>query len=559
MRTIFWIAGIAFLVIVAVLAGQERAGSPRPAISAGGPGPALDEIRGEQIAAHVQFLSDDLLEGRAPSTRGGDLAARYLAAQLVLLGFEPGGENGTYFQPVAIVESVVDPSFTLSAGAGAPFRYLEDVVGFSGVQSPQVRTEGEVVFVGHGIVAPEYNWNDYAGVDMKGKVALIMVNDPPATAAEPQLFGGPALTYYGRWTYKFEEAARQGAAGAILIHTNESATYGWQVVQSSWSGTQYSIPVVAGAPVLGLKAWVTDRTAREMAKRAGQDLDALRKAALMRGAKPVPLGIQAAATIVQKVQQKTSPNVIGVLKGTNPQQAVIYTAHYDHLGMRAPQPGEPADADRIFNGAIDNASGLSGVLEIAQSLARARTRPGRSIYVLFTTAEESGLLGSEYFAAHPVLPPSAWAGNINIDSLNMTGPSRDIVLLGAERSTLGPMAAQLAAERMRVVGPDPAPGNGYFFRSDHFPLAKVGIPALSLSEPVEYTSNPDAQKAMKDEYENMRYHQVEDEIQPNWDYTGAVNDMKFLAELGWRIANAPEMPRYNEDQQFARPRQTATN
>ena len=560
MRTIFWIAGLAFLVIVAVLAGQERAGTPRPAISAGGPGPALDEIRGEQIAAHVQFLSDDLLEGRAPSTRGGDLAARYLAAQLVLLGFEPGGENGTYFQPVAIVESVVDPSFTLSAGAGAPFRYLEDVVGFSGVQSPQVRTEGEVVFVGHGIVAPEYNWNDYAGVDMKGKVALIMVNDPPATAAEPQLFGGPALTYYGRWTYKFEEAARQGAAGAILIHTNESATYGWQVVQSSWSGTQYSIPVVAGAPVLGLKAWVTDRTAREMAKRAGQDLDALRKAALMRGAKPVPLGIQAAATIVQKVQQKTSPNVIGVLKGTNPQQAVIYTAHYDHLGMRAPQPGEPADADRIFNGAIDNASGLSGVLEIAQSLARARTRPGRSIYVLFTTAEESGLLGSEYFAAHPVLPPSAWAGNINIDSLNMTGPSRDIVLLGAERSTLGPMAAQLAAGRMRVVGPDPAPGNGYFFRSDHFPLAKVGIPALSLSEPVEYTGgNPAAQKAMKDEYENMRYHQVEDEIQPNWDYTGAVNDMKFLAELGWRIANAPEMPRYNEDQQFARPRQTATN
>jgi Zn-dependent M28 family amino/carboxypeptidase len=560
MRTIFWIAGLAFLVIVAVLAGQERAGSPRPAISAGGPGPALDEIRGEQIAAHVQFLSDDLLEGRAPSTRGGDLAARYLAAQLVLLGFEPGGENGTYFQPVAIVESVVDPSFTLSAGAGAPFRYLEDVVGFSGVQSPQVRTEGEVVFVGHGIVAPEYNWNDYAGVDMKGKVALIMVNDPPATAAEPQLFGGPALTYYGRWTYKFEEAARQGAAGAILIHTNESATYGWQVVQSSWSGTQYSIPAVAGAPVLGLKAWVTDRTAREMAKRAGQDLDALRKAALMRGAKPVPLGIQAAATIVQKVQQKTSPNVIGVLKGTNPQQAVIYTAHYDHLGMRAPQPGEPADADRIFDGAIDNASGLSGVLEIAQSLARARTRPGRSIYVLFTTAEESGLLGSEYFAAHPVLPPSAWAGNINIDSLNMTGPSRDIVLLGAERSTLGPMAAQLAAARTRVVGPDPAPGNGYFFRSDHFPLAKVGIPALSLSEPVDYTGgNPAAQKAMKDEYENKRYHQVEDEIQPNWDYTGAVNDMKFLAELGWRIANAPEMPRYNEDQQFARPRQTATN
>jgi Zn-dependent M28 family amino/carboxypeptidase len=560
MRTIFWIAGLALVVIMAVLAGQERAGSPRPAISAGGPGPALDEIRGEHIAAHVQFLSDDLLEGRAPSTRGGNLAARYLATQLTLLGFEPGGEDGTYFQQVAIVESVVDPSFTLSAGAGAPFRYLEDVVGFSGVQSPQVRTEGEVVFVGHGIVAPEYNWNDYAGVDMKGKVALIMVNDPPATSAEPELFGGPALTYYGRWTYKFEEAARQGAVGAILIHTDESATYGWQVVQSSWSGTQYSIPVVPGQPVLGLRAWVTDRAAREIAKRAGQDLDTLRKAALVRGAKPVPFGIEASATVVQKVQQKTSPNVIGVLKGTNPQQAVIYTAHYDHLGMREAQPGDAPDADRIFNGATDNSSGLAGVLEIAQALARARTRPERSIYILFTTAEESGLLGSEYFAAHPVLPASAWAGNINIDSLNMAGPSRDIVLLGAERSTLGPMAEQLAAERMRVVGPDPAPGNGYFFRSDHFPLAKIGIPALSLSDPVEYTGrDPAAQKAIKDEYENKRYHQVEDEIQPNWDYTGAVNDMKFLAELGWRIANAPEMPRYNEDQQFARPRQNATN
>jgi Zn-dependent M28 family amino/carboxypeptidase len=555
-----WLVGLACVVIVAVLSAQDRPGSPRPLVSPGGGGPALDEIQADQIAAHLRFLADDLLEGRAPSTRGGDLAARYLAAQLELLGYEPGGEHGTYFQQVAIVESVVDPSFTLNAGAGQPFRYLEDVVGFSGVQSPEVRTSGEIVFVGHGIVAPEFKWNDYAGYDMKGKVALIMVNDPPAPSDEPGLFGGPALNYYGRWTYKFEEAARQGAAGAILIHTDESATYGWQVVQSSWSGTQYSIPVAPGQPVLGLRAWVTDRSAREIAKRAGQDLDALRKAALVRGAKPVPLGIEASATVMQRVQQKTSPNVIGVLEGTNPQQAVIYTAHYDHLGMREAQPGERPDADRIFNGATDNASGLSGTLEIAQALARARTRPERSIYILFTTAEESGLLGAEYFAAHPVRPASAWAGNINIDSLNLAGPSRDIVLLGAERSTLGALAAELAMERSRVVGPDPAPGNGYFFRSDHFPLAKIGIPALSLSEPVEFTgANPAASKAIKDEYEAKRYHQAEDEIQPSWDYAGAVNDMQFLAELGWRIANAPEMPRYHDDEQFARPRQNATN
>lgn len=271
-----------------VLSGQGE--SPAKAgryFPGGGRGPAFDEIRGEQIAAHLKLLSHDLLEGRAPSTRGGQLAAEYLAAQLALLGYEPAGESGTYFQNVAIQESTVDPSFTLTAGPGAPFAYLKDVVAVTSRLDPTVATEGELVFVGHGIVAPEYRWNDYEGVDMKGKIALVMVNDPPAPAAEPSLFGGEALTYYGRWTYKYEEAARQGAAGAILIHTNESATYPWQVVQTSWSGTQYSLPPVAGEPTLGLKAWVTDETARTIVSRAGKDLDALRKAALVRGAKPV--------------------------------------------------------------------------------------------------------------------------------------------------------------------------------------------------------------------------------------------------------------------------------
>lgn len=559
MRKTMWLAAAAALVIVGVLVAQ-RLGPPRPNVPGATDGPALDEIRGEQMAAHVRFLSDDLLEGRAPSTRGGQLAALYLATQLAQHGYQPAGDEGTFFQHVPIVESVVNPSFTLTAGSGAPFAYLQDVVAFTDIQEPEVKTSGEVVFVGHGIVAPEFEWNDYAGLDMRGKIALVMVNDPPAPAEEPQLFGGPALTYYGRWTYKFEEAARQGAAGAILIHTDESATYPWQVVQSSWSGTQYAIPAVPGAPRLGLKAWVTDRAAREIVRRAGRDLDALRTAAVRRGAKPVPLGVQATGTIVQKVQQRTAPNVIGVLRGTSPEQGVVYTAHYDHLGARDPQPGEPADADRIFNGATDNASGLAGTLEIAQALARACTRPARSIYVLFTTAEESGLLGAEYFAGRPVLPPEAWAANINIDSLNMAGPSRDIVLLGAERSTLGALAAQLAAEQGRVVGPDPEPGRGYFFRSDHFPLAKIGIPALSLSDPVEFTGpDPAASKRLHEEYQAKRYHQPDDEIQPSWDYTGAVNDMRLLAELGWRIANVTEMPAYHAGEQFARPRLKAAN
>ena len=526
--------------------------APSPTAS----GPALDEIEAAQLAAHLKFLSHDLLEGRAPSTRGGDLAAEYLAAQLALVGFEPGAANGTYFQQVAVVESLVAPSFSMRVGSGAPFRYLQDVVAFSGVQDSIVTTDAEVVFVGHGIVAPEYKWNDYEGVNIKGKIALVMVNDPPAPTEEPQLFDGPALTYYGRWTYKFEEAARQGAAGAILIHTDESATYPWQVVQSSWSGTQYSLPARAGQPALRLKAWVTNAAATEIARRAGKDLDALRTAARVRGSKPVPLGIRASSTIAQTVEQKHSPNVIGVLKGTDTTRALIYTAHYDHFGMRAPRPGDAPDADRIFNGAIDNASGCAGVLELAQALARAGTRPAHSVYVLFTTAEESGLLGSEFFAAQPVMPAAQFLADINVDSLNMAGRTQDLVLLGTERSTLGKMAQAIAASRGRSIGPDPEPGRGYFFRSDHFPLAKVGIPALSLADPTEYVGQDrDYAKQIRDHYNEVDYHQPSDEFQPTWDMSGAIEDMRLLAELGWAIANSSEVPAYNPGEQFARPRQ----
>jgi len=519
--------------------------------------PALEEIRGEHMAAHLTLLSHDLLEGRAPSTRGGTLAAEYLAAQLAALGLKPGGDKGTYFQNVPIVESVVDPSFTLQASSGGPtFKYLSDVVAFSGLQQPSVAVTGDVVFVGHGIVAPEFKWNDYAGAEMKGKIALIMVNDPPAPADEPQLFGGEALTYYGRWTYKYEEAARQGAAGAILIHTTASATYPWQVVQSSWSGTQYSLPARPSEPALALKAWITEDGARALAKAGGKDLDALRKAALRRGAKPAPLGVSVSGTIAQKVEKKISPNVVGVLEGTNPKQGVVYTSHYDHFGIRDPRPGDKPDVDRIFNGAYDNASGVAGVLEIAQALARAPSKPTRSIYFVFTTAEESGLLGAEHFAAHLPLPADQWAANINIDEINVWGPTRDIVLLGADRSTLGAVARAVAREHGRTIGRDREPGRGYFFRSDHFPLVKTGIPALSLSEPVEFTG-PDAAAIRKrrDAYNDTDYHQPGDEVKPYWRYDGAVADLRYLAALGWRIANDPSMPSYNAGDQFARPRE----
>jgi Zn-dependent M28 family amino/carboxypeptidase len=547
MRTLFF-ALVVSLSIACDQAPVVEAPAPAPA------GPAEDEIQEAALVAHVRTLASDEMEGRAPSTPGGQRAADYIADQLKAMGVEAAGENGTYFQQVPIVESVVNRSFTLSV-PGRTYRYLQDVVAFSGTEQARAHVQGDVVFVGHGIVAPEQKWDDYAGANVRGKWVLIMVNDPPATPDEPDLFAGRALTYYGRWTYKFEEAARQGAAGALLIHTDESATYPWQVVQSSWSGTQYSLPPAEGAPALGIKAWITNDAAVDLVRRGGHNLDKLRASALQRGFKSVTLNLRAAATLQQRTSRKTSPNVVGVVRGANEQQGLVFTSHYDHFGMRDAQPGDAADADRIFNGAVDNASGVGGLLMIAQSMARAASRPARSMYFVFTTAEESGLLGAEYFAQHPVIPMDRVVANINVDGINYLGPTRDIVLLGADRSTLGPLAQALAQERDRVIGEDEHPERGYFFRSDHFPLAKAGVPALSISEPQEFTGpNAEDLKKKQDAYNTTNYHQPSDEYDPAWSFAGAVADLKFLAQIAWRIAALDEMPRYNAGDQFANAR-----
>jgi Zn-dependent M28 family amino/carboxypeptidase len=540
------------IVLLVAVACRQAPSDPGPQGHAQS-GPALNEITDGFIKAHIQMLSSDLFEGRAPSTRGGSLAAEYLANQMMALGLEPAGENGTFFQDVPIIESVVDRNFALSV-PGRVYRYYDDVVAFSGVERPQVQTQGDVIFVGHGIVAPEQKWNDYEGADVKGKWVLIMVNDPPAPADEPNLFAGKALTYYGRWTYKFEEAARQGAAGALLIHTDESATYPWQVVQSSWTGTQYSLPPAPEAPALMIKAWMTNDAAKDLVKRGGHDLDQLRAAAVKRGFKAVPLSIRAAATLQQRTSRKTSPNVIGVLKGAS-DEAVVFTSHYDHFGMRDPRPGDKPDTDRIFNGAYDNASGCAGQLAIARAMVRAGQKPPRSMYFLFTTAEESGLLGADYFATHPTIAMDKVTANINIDGINYLGRTTDIVLLGSDRSTLGPMAEALARERGRTIGGDQHPERGYFFRSDHFPFAKAGVPALSISEPREFIGpNADELRKKQEAYNNTYYHQPSDEFNPAWDFSGAVEDMRFLTELAWRIAAQKDMPKYNEGDQFANAR-----
>jgi Zn-dependent M28 family amino/carboxypeptidase len=517
---------------------------------------ALKAISDRALRADVKFLAGDLLEGRAPSTRGGQLAAEYIAARFALIGLKPGGERGNFFQPVTIVEARVDPTATITVSGGTgpaqSLKYSTDFVAFSGLEQPDVAGESEVIFVGYGINAPEQKWNDYAGVDVKGKIVLMLVNDPPAPNAEPSLFGGPAQTYYGRWTYKYEEAARQGAAGAVLIHTTESASYPWQVVQTAWTGTQYSLPVEAGQATLPLKMWVTEDVAKALATRAGKDLDQLRTAAGTRSFKAVPLNIQLAARLHQTVARKQSPNVIGVLQGTRPEQGVVYSAHYDHFGIRDPKPGEPPDADRIYNGAVDNASGVAGILAIAAAFTQAAAKPARSIYFVATTAEESGLLGSEYFVRHAPLPVNQIAADINVDSLNVLGMTRDLVLLGAERSTLGPMAKSILTRQHRMLGIDTSPGAGYFFRSDHFPFAKVGVPAVSISDPNDFVGkDPAFAKKQHDDYRNRKYHQPIDEYDPSWDLSGAIADLTALAQLGWNVAMAPTMPAYHPNEQFA--------
>ena len=522
--------------------------APPPAPPAG---PAEDQITAESLVTHLKVLASDEFEGRAPATPGGQKTVDYLAKQLSALGVEPGAPDGTYFQQVPIVESIVERNFVLSV-PGNTYKYFSDVVAFSGVEKPRVQVQGDVVFVGYGINAPELKWNDYAGANVRGKWVMIMVNDPPAPADEPALFAGNALTYYGRWTYKFEEAARQGAAGALLIHTDQSATYPWQVVQSSWSGTQYSLPPQPGDPALGIKGWITDAAAKDLARRGGRDLDAMRAAASKRGFKAVPLTTKAAATLTQRSSRKTAANVIGVIKGTNPAEGVVYSAHWDHFGIRDPQPGDAKDADRIFNGAYDNASGTAGVLEIAKAFIKAPQKPARSIYFAFVTAEESGLLGSAFLAANPPLPIDKVVANINIDGVNYLGATTDMVQLGAERSSLGPMVEAILKERNRTLTGDTHPERGYFFRSDHFSFAKLGVPALSLSEPKQFTGATAAELLKKQEaYNDKDYHQPGDQYDSSWDFTGGVHDMRVLAQLGWRIAQQAAVPSYNNGDQFA--------
>jgi Zn-dependent M28 family amino/carboxypeptidase len=517
--------------------------------------PALREITEQRLREHVATLSADSMEGRGPATRGDARATAYIVSQYEAIGLEPAGENGTYLQKVPMVGFRVNPAMTLDLKKGSQsirLKYSDDFVAYPGIHEPVVSLkDAEVVFVGYGIVAPEQNWDDYKGVDVKGKV-LLMMNDDPSTD-DPNFFGGKARTYYGRWTYKYEIAAKQGAAGAIVIHTTPSAGYPYQVIQGSWSRENFDLASNTAEARLKLKAWTTEEATRRYVSLAGFDLDKLMQDAQEASFIPVSMGLRLSATMNVTVRQLETNNILGVLRGSDAElskQFVLFSAHHDHLGI-----GAPVDGDSIFNGARDNASGVSMMLTVAKAFAAMPTKPKRSLLFAAVAAEESGLLGSQYLAANLPVPLRDVAANVNTDAVNIWGMTNDIVFLGWDRSTLQADVNATAAEMKMDVKPDAFPEKGYFYRSDHFNFAKVGIPALSLQTGSDFVGKPaDYAQQVVEAYTAKHYHQPSDELTDEWSFDGVVQQAEFVLRLANRIANNPAFPMWNTGDEFAAPR-----
>ena len=520
---------------VASLGGQQRA-------------PALPPVSTAAMDAHLRYLSDDLLEGRAPGTRGGRLAAQYIAAQFQALGLAPAGPDGSYFQPVALFGLTPHPSLMWGTpGAPQPLKPLDDFVAWAERPESEIAADGDVVFLGYGIQAPEWQWDDYKDVSVGGKVLLMLVNDPGLQ--DSTVFNGRALTYYGRWTYKLEEAARRGALGVLLIHTTASATYPWEVVRGSWSVEQFKLDRVA-AQSIAFAGWVTADAARAALSRAGFNLDSLSRAAARRDFRPVPTGLHVAVDIISALRRVRSENVVAKLPGSDPRlasQVVLFTAHWDHKGI-----GPAVNGDSIYNGAEDNASGIAAMLATAQALSRATPPPRRTLLCVATTAEESGLLGSQAYVQTPLVPLERTAAVLNLDVTNVRGATRDIDALGIDRSTLGPVFESAArAESLAVVHePDV---RGSFYRSDHFPFARAGVPALSIEAGRDFIGRPAGWGKEQDElYNRERYHQPSDQYRPTFVYEGMAQEVRVTMRVALAVANAQELPRWLPNSEFKR-------
>lgn len=506
------------------------------------------QINEGTLRAHVEFLSSDLLSGRGVGTDGDALARNYIASQLSAAGLQPGAEDGGWMQPVPILgiqSKVTKPLTVRSQNGTASFEAPTDYTAVAGSPAASAAwNDAEVVFVGYGIDAPEQDWNDYGEFDVRGKVLLVMNNDP---AADPDRFAGKTRLYYGRWSYKYEEAARRGAVGVIVIHTNESAGYPFAVIQSSHGRENFWLPFEEGKPTLAVRSWCSETAAEIMCKLGGQDLDDLRARAEKGNQPPVALGVTANLAVDNTVREMESANVLGVLPGTDPQlsdEYVVLTAHFDHLGI-----GKPRNGDNIYNGAVDNASGCAGLLALARAAALLPERR-RSMLFLAVTAEESGLLGSKYYAENPTVNKKQLVANVNVDGLNVWGPTKDIEFVGYGKNSLSDLATEIAEARGRMIKPDSHPDRGYFYRSDHFNFARIGVPAAYFKAGKEFLDQPANRKRMKASYTNVHYHAPSDELAKWWNFAGAVSDMQILFQLLVQTANADEAPTWAPGDEF---------
>ena len=524
------------------------------------PSAAFAEMKGidpEHIRAHVRFLSHDLLEGRGTGQRGGDIAAEYIATQFALYGLKPAGDNGSYLQKVPMVGLETQPATTFSlvpeSGDVISLKRFDDYVATDNSQNAESVVDAPLVYVGYGITAPEYSWDDYKSTDVKGKVLLMLVNEPPSD--DPKFFKGKALTYYGRWTYKYEEAARHGAVGVILIHKTEMASYPWDVVRNSWSGEQSQLRA-EGKAQLKVASWVPFEVATKLAQAAGMSVDKMMTDAQSRDFHPVLLPVRLKAHMVTKVRQFESNNVVAMLPGSDPKRvgdAVLYTAHYDHLGYRPDMPG-----DNIYNGANDNATGCGILLELARSFAIGAAPP-RSIVFASVTAEEQGLRGSEYLGLHPPMPTSHITLDLNFDDIPPLGEPEETEISGAERTDFYPIAESTAKDFKLAIKPDSRPEAGHYYRSDHFSLARVGIPSFSVNAGMKFRDHPlEWGMQQAEEYTAKHYHQPSDEYRPEMDFRADAVIARFGLALGWKAAMLPDLIQWQPGDEFEAARKQAT-
>ena len=520
--------------------------------------PAVESITADDMLRHTKELSSDAYEGRGPGTKGEELTVKYLTEQFQRLGLKPGNPDGTFVQKAPLVGFKAEPTATLSAGGRElALKFPDDFVAVTRRTQPEVSvTNSDVVFVGYGVVAPEYGWDDYKDVDVRGKTIVMLINDPAVPSPsnpnelDPNMFKGKAMTYYGRWTYKYEIASEKGAAAAIIVHETGPAGYPFEVVKGSWGQENFDI-IRADKNMgrVGIESWVTLDRAREIFSAGGHDFDALKRAAVRKDFKPVALNAKLNAAVKNTLREVQSNNVVGRLEGSDPKlrdEYVVYSAHWDHLGKN-----EKLQGDQIYNGAIDNASGVAQVLEIAEGFAKLPRKPKRSILFLFVTAEEKGLLGAKHYAENPLYPLHKTLANINIDGANQWGRTSDVVIIGDGNSTLDDLAREVLALQGRKVMPDPETEKGFYYRSDHFEFAKQGVPALYLDTGTEFVGkSPEFSKQKREEYTNNDYHKPSDEVKPDWDLTGAAEDARLLLVIGHRVAEGSRFPEWKPGTEF---------